>query len=52
MGFPGARGCSKKLPLEKWMRDAEINDIFEGTQQIDQRMDARRIPDYSSSALR
>jgi acyl-CoA dehydrogenase len=34
------------------MRDAKINDIFEGTQQINQLIVARRILDYPSSMLR
>jgi acyl-CoA dehydrogenase len=48
----GPLGYSKKLLLEKWMRDAKINDIYEGTQQINQLIVARRILDYSSSLLR
>jgi acyl-CoA dehydrogenase len=48
----GPAGYSKKLLLEKWMRDAKINDIYEGTQQINQLIVARRILGYSSSALR
>jgi acyl-CoA dehydrogenase len=48
----GPLGWSKKLLLEKWMRDAKINDIYEGTQQINQLIVARRILDYSSSVLR
>jgi acyl-CoA dehydrogenase len=48
----GPAGYSKKLLIEKWMRDAKINDIFEGTQQINQLIVARRILDYSSSMLR
>lgn len=39
------------LLLEKWMRDAKINDIFEGTQQINMVIVARRILDYSSREL-
>ncbi|MCK5123670.1 MAG: acyl-CoA dehydrogenase family protein, partial [Dehalococcoidia bacterium] len=30
----GPLGYSRKYLLEKWMRDAKINDIFEGTGQI------------------
>ncbi len=48
----GPAGYSKKLLLEKWMRDAKINDIYEGTQQINQLIVARRILDYPSSLLR
>jgi acyl-CoA dehydrogenase len=48
----GPPGYSRKLLVEKWMRDAKINDIYEGTQQINQLIVARRILDYSSSLLR
>ncbi len=48
----GPAGYSKKLLLEKWMRDAKISDIYEGTQQINQLIVARRILEYSSSVLR
>ncbi len=48
----GPIGYSKKLLVEKWMRDAKINDIYEGTQQINQLIVARRILDYSSAVLR
>ncbi|MEN8160811.1 MAG: acyl-CoA dehydrogenase family protein [Myxococcota bacterium] len=48
----GPRGYSKQLLVEKWMRDAKINDIYEGTQQINLLIVARRILDYASSMLR
>jgi len=48
----GPPGYSRKLLVEKWMRDAKINDIYEGTQQINQLIVARRILEYSSSQLR
>ncbi len=48
----GPLGYSQKLLVEKWMRDAKINDIYEGTQQINQLIVARRILDYPSSMLR
>ncbi len=48
----GPAGFSKKLLVEKWMRDAKINDIYEGTQQINQLIVARRILNYPSSMLR
>jgi len=48
----GPPGYSQKLLVEKWMRDAKINDIYEGTQQINQLIVARRILDYSSGVLR
>ncbi len=47
----GPLGYSCKLLLEKWMRDAKINDIFEGTQQINLLIIARRILGYSSKEL-
>jgi acyl-CoA dehydrogenase len=48
----GPLGYSRKYLLEKWMRDAKINDIFEGTQQINLLIVARRILGYSSKELR
>ncbi len=47
----GPLGFSRDLLLEKWMRDAKINDIFEGTQQINMMIIARRIMGYSSKEL-
>jgi acyl-CoA dehydrogenase len=47
----GPLGYSRKLLIEKWMRDAKINDIFEGTQQINMLIVARRILDYSRAEL-
>jgi acyl-CoA dehydrogenase len=47
----GPLGYSRKYLLEKWMRDGKINDIFEGTQQINMMIVARRILDYSSKEL-
>jgi acyl-CoA dehydrogenase len=47
----GPLGYSRKLLVEKWMRDAKINDIFEGTQQINMIIVARRILGYSSKEL-
>ncbi len=48
----GPVGYSTQLLVEKWMRDAKINDIYEGTQQINQLIIARRILEYPSSVLR
>ena len=48
----GPLGYSRELLVEKWMRDAKISDIYEGTQQINQLIIARRILGYSSEALR
>jgi acyl-CoA dehydrogenase len=47
----GPLGYSRKRLVEKWMRDAKINDIFEGTQQINMMIVARRILGYSSREL-
>ncbi|HTT77619.1 MAG TPA: acyl-CoA dehydrogenase family protein [Candidatus Binataceae bacterium] len=47
----GPLGYSRTCLLEKWMRDAKINDIYEGTQQINQLIVARRILGYSSREL-
>ena len=47
----GPLGYSRKELLEKWMRDAKINDIFEGSQQINLMIIARRILGYSSKDL-
>ena len=48
----GPLGYSRKHLLEKWMRDAKINDIFEGTGQINMLVVARRILDYSRDQLK
>lgn len=47
----GPLGYSRKNLLEKWMRDAKISDIYEGTQQINLLIIARRILGYSSTEL-
>ena len=47
----GPLGYSRSRLVEKWMRDAKINDIFEGTQQINLMIIARRILNYSSKEL-
>ena len=48
----GPLGYSRKCLLEKWMRDAKINDIFEGTGQINMLIVARRVLDYSREQLK
>jgi acyl-CoA dehydrogenase len=48
----GPLGYSRGQLLEKWMRDAKISDIYEGTQQVNQLIIARRILGYSSEQLR
>ncbi len=47
----GPAGYSRRELVEKWMRDAKINDIFEGTQQINMIIVARRILGYNSKEL-
>jgi len=47
----GPLGYSRRMLLEKWMRDAKINDIYEGTQQMQMLIVARRILGYSSKEL-
>jgi len=48
----GATGYAERELLEKWARDAKILDIFEGTQQIQQLIVARRVLGLSSAELR
>jgi acyl-CoA dehydrogenase len=48
----GPLGYSRKYLLEKWMRDGKINDIFEGTGQINMLIVARRILDYTRDQLK
>ena len=45
-------GYSETELLEKWSRDSKILDIFEGTQQIQQLIGARRLLELSSSQLK
>jgi acyl-CoA dehydrogenase len=48
----GTFGCSEVELLEKWARDSKILDIFEGTQQIQQLIVARRILGLTSAELK
>lgn len=48
----GTVGYGEDELLEKWARDSKILDIFEGTQQIQLLIIARRLLDLSSSELR
>ncbi len=48
----GSIGYSEAELLEKWARDSKILDIFEGTQQIQQLIVARRVLGLSSSELK
>ena len=48
----GALGYAEDELLEKWARDSKILDIFEGTQQIQLLIVARRLLGKSSSQLK
>ncbi len=48
----GTTGYSEDALLEKWARDSKILDIFEGTQQIQQLVVARRLLGLSSAELK
>ena len=48
----GSLGYSHEELLEKWGRDSKILDIFEGTQQIQQLIIARRLLGKSSKELK
>jgi acyl-CoA dehydrogenase len=48
----GGLGYSEHELLEKWARDSKILDIFEGTQQIQQLIVARRLLNKSSAELK
>jgi acyl-CoA dehydrogenase len=48
----GTAGYSEQSLLEKWGRDSKILDIFEGTQQIQLLVVARRLLGLSSSELK
>ncbi|MFW5876075.1 MAG: acyl-CoA dehydrogenase family protein [Myxococcota bacterium] len=48
----GAAAYGERLLLEKWARDSKILDIFEGTQQIQLLIVARRLLGLSSRELR
>ena len=48
----GPLGYSTELLVEKWMRDAKINDIYEGTGQINTLIVARTILGYTRTELK
>jgi acyl-CoA dehydrogenase len=48
----GSIGYTETELLEKWSRDAKIMDIFEGTQQIQQLIIARRLLGKTSAQLK
>jgi acyl-CoA dehydrogenase len=47
----GPIGYSREYLLEKWFRDAKINDLYEGTGQINRLIVARRILGYGRKEL-
>lgn len=47
----GPMGYSREWLAEKWMRDSKINQIYEGTDQINSLIIARRILGYSRHEL-
>jgi acyl-CoA dehydrogenase len=47
----GPMGYSRDWLVEKWMRDSRINSIYEGTDQINLLIVARRILGYTSREL-
>ena len=47
----GPMGYSREHLLEKWFRDAKINDLYEGTGQINRLIVARRILGYGRQEL-
>ncbi len=47
----GPIGYTRTTLAEKWMRDAKINDIYEGTKQINQLIVARVLLGYSRREL-
>lgn len=48
----GPLGYSRECLLEKWMRDCKINDIFEGTGQINVLIVARNILGFGRDKLK
>ncbi len=52
VALAGSLGYSEHELLEKWARDSKILDIFEGTQQIQQLIIARRLLGKTSAQLK
>jgi acyl-CoA dehydrogenase len=48
----GPMGYSCEWLAEKWMRDAKISDLYEGTGQINLLIVARGVLGYSGKELR
>jgi len=47
----GPEGLTRKHPVEMWLRDSKVYDIFEGTGQINRLVIARRVLGYTSKEL-
>jgi acyl-CoA dehydrogenase len=47
----GTLGYSEELLAEKWMRDARIASLYEGTDQINTMIVARKLLDYTRAEL-
>lgn len=47
----GPEGATRAHPVEMWLRDSKVYDIFEGTGQINRLVIARRVLDYTSKEL-
>ena len=48
----GPLGYSREYLVEKWARDCKVNDIYEGTQQIQQLVVARNLLGYGRGELK
>ena len=47
----GPTALTRTHPLEMWLRDSKVFDIFEGTGQIQRLIIARKILGYSSKEV-
>ena len=47
----GPDGLTRKHPVEMWLRDCKVYDIFEGTGQVNRLVIARRYLGYTSKEL-
>lgn len=47
----GPEGATRAHPVEMWLRDSKVYDIFEGTGQVNRLVIARRVLGYGSKEL-
>ena len=47
----GPEGATRRHPVEMWLRDSKVYDIFEGTGQVNRLVIARRVLGYTSKEL-